>query len=55
MQKTDLEKYTDYEYDRILWQCTGESPGPVIVIFVGIHGNEPAGIQAVKKIKEKIT
>jgi predicted deacylase len=54
MQKTDLQKYTEYDYDRILWQFSGELPGPVIVIFVGIHGNEPAGIEAVKKIKNKL-
>lgn len=55
MQETDLQKYTEYEYDRVLWQYSGDSPGPVIVIFVGIHGNEPAGIQAVKRIKDKLT
>ncbi|MEX0770861.1 MAG: succinylglutamate desuccinylase/aspartoacylase family protein [Balneolaceae bacterium] len=41
------------EYDRILWRFDGKEPGLVLVIFVGIHGNETAGIEAVKNIAGK--
>jgi len=54
MGKTELRKFTNIDFDRILWQYTGDRPGPVLVIFAGVHGNEPAGIQAVERIKNQI-
>ncbi len=37
---------------RLYWSHTTNNPGPVLVLLVGIHGNEPAGVEAVKRITE---
>ncbi|TVR19139.1 MAG: aspartoacylase [Balneolaceae bacterium] len=37
---------------RVLWHYSAGQPGPVLVLLVGMHGNEPAGVKAVKKISE---
>lgn len=31
---------------RLLGRFTGDSPGPLVLVFGGIHGNEPAGVRA---------
>ncbi|MFD2201088.1 succinylglutamate desuccinylase/aspartoacylase family protein [Shivajiella indica] len=36
--------------DRIIHQIEGGKKGPVILFFAGIHGNEPAGVLALKKV-----
>ncbi len=40
--------------NRVRWSIKGNPAGPVIVLFVGIHGNEPAGLRAVDRIAEKL-
>ncbi|XLS30687.1 succinylglutamate desuccinylase/aspartoacylase family protein [Flavobacteriaceae bacterium M23B6Z8] len=42
------------EVDRIIGKVTGEAPGPVVIFTAGIHGNEPAGIFALKRVFEYI-
>lgn len=42
------------ETDRIIDQLVGELPGPHLVFFGGVHGNEPSGIFALKNIIQKI-
>lgn len=37
---------------RILGEVHGQRPGPTIVIFSGIHGNEMAGVHASKRVLE---
>lgn len=54
MQKTESKK-EDTEIKRIRWSKTGNQKGPVLVLFVGIHGNEPAGIHAVDQISEHLS
>ena len=38
--------------ERVLWHYSAGQPGSVLVLLVGMHGNEPAGVKAVKKISE---
>jgi len=40
--------------NRILFEIKGNSKGPTIVFFGGIHGNEPAGIFALKSVLSKL-
>jgi predicted deacylase len=40
--------------DRIIGELHGTSKGPTIVFFAGIHGNEPAGIFALKQVLDKV-
>lgn len=42
------------EIERILGNIKGENNSPSIVVFAGIHGNEIAGVYAVKRILKKI-
>jgi succinylglutamate desuccinylase len=41
------------EVDRLIGKIENKSQGPTVVIFGGIHGNEPAGVFALKHIFEK--
>jgi predicted deacylase len=45
MFKIESEKDTE-THQRVRWNLKGNKEGPVIVLFVGIHGNERAGVQA---------
>ena len=40
--------------DRLIGKVKGKSKGPTIVFFGGIHGNEMAGVFALKEVFEKI-
>jgi len=42
------------EVDRLIGKIEGSVPGPCLVFFAGIHGNEPAGIFALRHIFEEI-
>lgn len=39
---------------RILGWVEGTRPGPTVVLIGGIHGNEPAGLHAVRAVLEKL-
>lgn len=55
MQKSELSTVmTEVTDKRIRWSKEGSKTGPVIVLFVGIHGNEPAGIKAVDRLAESV-
>jgi succinylglutamate desuccinylase len=41
--------------ERIIHQVESSKPGPTLVFFGGIHGNEPAGIFALKKVLSQIS
>jgi len=45
MLKIESEKDTK-THQRIRWVLQGNKEGPVVVLFVGIHGNERAGVEA---------
>ncbi len=47
-----LNKTTNVE--RIIGELKGDEPGPTIVFFGGIHGNETAGVFALQNIFKKI-
>jgi len=34
--------------ERIIAKYQGPNPGPLLIVFGGMHGNEPAGIEAIK-------
>ncbi len=42
---------------RIIGKLQGKEPGPTLIFFGGIHGNEPSGVKALehvfKEVKEK--
>ncbi|HEY0136260.1 MAG TPA: succinylglutamate desuccinylase/aspartoacylase family protein [Nannocystis sp.] len=42
-------------YPRILGRHEGGRPGPRIVVFGGVHGNEPAGCEAMLRVFARIT
>lgn len=39
---------------RIISQIDGRQPGPCLIFFAGIHGNEPSGIFALKQVFQEI-
>lgn len=55
MQKTKTKQGLKKKIERIRWSKSGNEEGPVLILFVGIHGNEPAGIHAVDQIAEILT
>ena len=40
--------------DRIIGRIDGGKPGPCLLIFEGIHGNEPSGIFALKQVLNEL-
>jgi len=54
LRETEFLKTNLSTTERIRWSSAGGSTGPVIVLFVGIHGNETAGIEAIDNIKESL-
>lgn len=40
--------------ERLIFYVRGAIPGPKLVFFAGIHGNEPAGVTALKEIQKSI-
>lgn len=40
----------DPEARHALGRIDGDEPGPLVVVFCGIHGNEPAGVQALRRV-----
>lgn len=43
------------EVDRIMDHIKGTDSGPTVVFFAGIHGNEPAGVFALKEVLDEIS
>ena len=39
---------------RVLGSIVGSDDGPTMIVTAGLHGNEPAGIQAVKRLVERL-
>ncbi|SHG68144.1 succinylglutamate desuccinylase/aspartoacylase family protein [Flagellimonas flava] len=40
--------------DRVIGHLSGNCPGPTVVFFAGIHGNEPAGVFALKHVLNEL-
>ncbi|ANM29739.1 hypothetical protein ABI59_09355 [Acidobacteria bacterium Mor1] len=43
------------EYRRINRQIIGEAPGPTLILVGGIHGNEPSGVIAARRVLDRLT
>ena len=46
MTRNPVELIEDLDTIRIIGHIKGRQPGPTLVFFGGIHGNEPSGIFA---------
>ncbi|WP_299222238.1 succinylglutamate desuccinylase/aspartoacylase family protein [uncultured Aquimarina sp.] len=42
------------DIERLIGHYKGNQPGPTLIFFGGIHGNEPAGVFALKKVFENL-
>ncbi len=40
--------------DRIIGTYTGNKKGPLLIVFGAMHGNEPAGVHAIKEVIESL-
>ena len=56
MKKTIYSKALDQhiETGRIIGAIQGTQPGPLLVFFGGIHGNEPAGLFALRQVYQEL-
>lgn len=55
MQKIEqLLRDSNETHQRIRWAKKGRPAEPVVVFFAGLHGNEPAGLQAVDRVAADI-
>ncbi|MHB1194917.1 MAG: succinylglutamate desuccinylase/aspartoacylase family protein [Longimicrobiales bacterium] len=43
------------EAERVLGRLRGARPGPTLVCIGGIHGNEPAGVHALRRVLDRLT
>jgi succinylglutamate desuccinylase len=41
-------------YRRVLGRLSGAAPGPCVIVLGGIHGNEPAGIEAALRVRDRL-
>lgn len=46
---------TSIQIDRVIGKVKGSVPGPTLIFFAGIHGNEPSGVFALQQALSKIT
>ena len=44
----------EIEVGRVIGRLKGSRPGPTVVFFGGIHGNEPSGVFALKQVIEEL-
>lgn len=55
MQKTETgQAELSEKDDRIRWSKSGDETGAVVILFVGIHGNEPAGVTALDNVAARV-
>lgn len=47
--QTSIKNKTAILDSRIIHHLKGDSPGPLVIFFGGIHGNESAGVIALEK------
>ena len=40
--------------DHLIGAFPGDPSGPTVIVFGGIHGNEPAGLEALLRVAEKL-
>ncbi|QBA65355.1 aspartoacylase [Muriicola soli] len=51
---TEIITPRDTRMKRIIGHVKGKEPGPVLVFFGGVHGNEPSGIQALEHVFKEL-
>ena len=44
----------EFGADRLIGWVRGDSPGPMLICFGGLHGNEPAGVEGLKAIVQNL-
>ncbi len=54
MQAQTLATNTTKLGSRVIGSMLGGGPGPTVVVFGGIHGNEPAGVLALNQVFQKL-
>ncbi len=54
MIRTQREENKTVAGERILCRMTSDKPGPTVVFFGGIHGNEPAGVAALTEVTKTL-
>jgi succinylglutamate desuccinylase len=42
-------------FDRIIGEYSSGRPGPLLLLIGGMHGNEPAGIEAARRVLERLS
>lgn len=47
---TPAEYIEEAETDRVVGHAEGPAPGPRFLILAGMHGNEPAGVEALQRV-----
>ena len=45
-----ISSVTQYSIPRIIGTYGGNEYGPLVVVIAGLHGNEPAGVEALKRV-----
>ncbi|MCP3981596.1 MAG: succinylglutamate desuccinylase/aspartoacylase family protein [bacterium] len=50
----ELAETTSDNYRRVFGRLISEKPGPTIVMTGGIHGNEPAGLNAARRVLDRL-
>lgn len=48
------ERERETRPDRLLGRFAGASPGPLVVCFGGVHGNEPSGVEAIHRVLARL-
>lgn len=51
---SEAEGRRGHDFERVLGRVEGSPGGPTVVVFGGIHGNEPAGAFAAKRMVERL-
>jgi len=52
---TIVTKDIDTTAARVIGRIDGNTPGPVLVCVAGMHGNEPAGVEALERVLDTLT
>ena len=50
MDQIQTKSIVKLKTERIIGQISGEETGPTLVLFGGIHGNEPSGVEALEQV-----